>query len=389
MADVQAAWIAASASIAVSLVSLAGTFWTAQRSRELAREQARVGENLARLNSSLSAENDAAKAKRDYEYEARKRLYAELYPLAFHLHEAAFGAVNRIKNLALAARKGYLAEGADNWISGTDPYYFNSVIHSLVAPLAIYELMTRRLTFLDLRLDQHLYRQHFLASRAYRAFRSDFDLADPSRCPAIAFPDAPEEGYKPPEIRPQVPLTDLEQRRMWRQGLYSGQVSQAVDALMLTDGTDGAGRARYRVMTYAEFAKALGANDLRTPDAGEGGGGEMKTALRPISDLFLDFHPARRPVTWRILMAQTACYRALIAAARDPDLETSKILRQALFARSEDRADFDWLGDGTRAIPPALRHGTDFAAERDSSLSVADSYLKTAIEDLDRHSVAR
>ena len=67
MADVQAAWIAASASIAVSLVSLAGTFWTAQRSRELAREQARVGENLARLNSSLSAENDAAKAKRDYE----------------------------------------------------------------------------------------------------------------------------------------------------------------------------------------------------------------------------------------------------------------------------------------------------------------------------------
>ena len=227
--------------------------------------------------------------------------------------------------------------------------------------------MTRRLTFLDLRLDQHLYRQHFLASRAYRAFRSDFDLADPSRCPAIAFPDAPEEGYKPPEIRPQVPLTDLEQRRMWRQGLYSGQVSQAVDALMLTDGTDGAGRARYRVMTYAEFAKALGANDLRTPDAGEGGGGEMKTALRPISDLFLDFHPARRPVTWRILMAQTACYRALIAAARDPDLETSKILRQALFARSEDRADFDWLGDGTRAIPPALRHGTDFAAERDLS----------------------
>ena len=65
-------------------------------------------------------------------------------------------------------------------------YYFTSVIHAFVAPLAIFELMTRKLTLLDLTLDRDLYRQHFIARKAYEALRSDFNLTD-RRYPLLVF----------------------------------------------------------------------------------------------------------------------------------------------------------------------------------------------------------
>ena len=85
------------------------------------REQDAVARELESLKSRLSDENDAAKARRDYEYEARKQLYAELYPLAFQLREVALHAHNRVTNLALATRGGWLAPGPENWMTGRDP----------------------------------------------------------------------------------------------------------------------------------------------------------------------------------------------------------------------------------------------------------------------------
>ncbi len=91
--DIQSAWIAAGAAIVVSLVSLGTAVWTSiqggRAAREQAARQAATDRSLAVLNSRLGEEQDAAKAKRDYEYEARKRLYTELYPLAYQLQQAA------------------------------------------------------------------------------------------------------------------------------------------------------------------------------------------------------------------------------------------------------------------------------------------------------------
>jgi len=364
--DAQSAWIAAGASIIVSFVSLGAAAWTSIRARRTARD-------LAVLQHRLDEEQDAAKARRDYEYEARKRLYAELYPLAYQLQQAARHARHRIMNLALAARIGALAEGPDNWLTGRDPYYFTSVVHNLVAPLAIHELITRKLTLLDLTLDPDLQRQHLIAGRAYEALRSDFNLTDP-RYPPIVF-GSPAARYAPPEDPPAALPPEPEQRSACRQGLYSGQISQAVDAMLTTDGPTT------RTTTYAEFAKALGGADLRTADEPWGQAGEMKRALRPVADIFRAFHPACRPVTWRILLAQAACYRAL-AAAETAGGTFANILRAARFAAAEDRAPFDWIGDGTRSIPAALRNHVDFAAEQESAFTAADLFLENVLKDL-------
>jgi hypothetical protein len=368
--EVEVAWIAAGASIVVSAVSLETSILTSIRADRTQRAQNDTARDLADLTSRLSRENDAAKAKQDYEYEARKRLYADLYPLTYQLGTTAFNALHRLMNLALAAREGYLAEGKDNWLTGRDPYYFTSTVHSLIAPLAVYELMTRKLTSLDLRLDPDLHLQQHLALRSYLAMRSDFDLVDP-RFPPVAFgPD--KNAYAPPETRPDTPPAELTQRWAWRQGLYSGQISQAVDAVLKVEDK------AVRVLTYAEFAKALGGADLRARVDPGGAARAISRAMQPMSDMLMDFHPARRPITWRVFLAQGACLRA-IAAAQAGLSTPAEILSAARYAKAKDRSRFDWIGDGQRSIPPTLNGVIDFAAERDSAFAAADLYLEQAL----------
>jgi hypothetical protein len=83
-----AAFIAAAASLIVALISYSGK-------RKSDRE-------LAQLNAELIETQERRKAQRDYEYEARKRLYSELQPLLFQLVEASDNAYWRIQGLARA-----------------------------------------------------------------------------------------------------------------------------------------------------------------------------------------------------------------------------------------------------------------------------------------------
>jgi hypothetical protein len=365
-ADVHSAWIAAGASLAVSILSLGSAIWAGLNSNRTQREQAANAKLLERLKGHIDDLNDAAKAKRDYEYEARKRLYTELYPLAYQLHQVALQALHRIANLAMAARSGHLAAGPDNWLVGGDPYYFTSTIHRLIAPLAVYELMTRKLTLLDLSLDPDLHYLHFVAGRAHEALRSDFNLVDP-RYPPIKFGPA-DERYSPPEDRPTIALPDLEQRWKWRQALYSGQINQAIHAVLTSEG------GRDRVMTYAEFANALEGADLRSDTVPPGNPGKMKKILQPIVEIFRDFHPARRPVTWRIMLAQCACYRMISGPAiADPESQETSLSRPST---DGDRQAFDWVGDELQSIPPALRGGIDFRAEQSASWKAAQLFVQ-------------
>ena len=137
-------------------------------------------------------------------------------------------------------------------------------------------------------------------------------------------------------------------------------------------------------MTYAEFANALSGADLRTEDDPAGRPGEMKRALQPLADVFRDFHPARRPITWRILLAQGACYRAIVEAAGRNNPAPKDILRAARYADAEDRAAFDWMGDGSRSIPAALCAGSDFHAEQESAFATADLFIEAAFEEFSK-----
>jgi hypothetical protein len=382
MADSDTAMVTAGAAIAVALLSLGGTWWQSRQAKGAAQEQGRLERELELLKSQRIAENEAARARRDYEYEARKRLYAELYPLVFQLHEAAIAACNRVKNLARATRQGHLSPGPENWLDTGDPYYLHSTMYTLLAPLAVHELMTRRLTLFDLNLDPHLHRQRFFAKRAYQCLRSDFDLSDPESYPPLLLePSRPERRYGPPETAPGVALTPAEERWAWRQGLYSGQVAQAADALLTSDQKAAAGdTGRQRVLTYAEFARALGAQDLRAP-------GEETTdiaqALRPMVEVLRHFHPARRPVTWRILIAQACCYRAILAGAVDGASEEELTIKASI-SSDEDRLAYSWMDAASEAVSDlAIDVGT-LSSEVETAFETGNTHLAQAAEEFRR-----
>ena len=57
------------------------------------------------------------------------------------------------------------------------------------------------------------------------------------------------------------------------------------------------------------------------------------------------------------------------------------ILRAACYAAAKDRAGFDWIGDGSRSIPPALGGFVDFQAEQASAMATADRFIENTIKD--------
>src|SRR5918911_1647153 len=94
---------------------------------------------LKNLESELANKAAERDARRDYEYEAKKRLYHEIEPYLFLFSELSESALSRIFRLALVAKEG------EGWLSAPG-YFINSTIYRLIAPLAAFKLIQRRLT---------------------------------------------------------------------------------------------------------------------------------------------------------------------------------------------------------------------------------------------------
>jgi hypothetical protein len=86
---------------------------------------------VERLRADLNEKQAERNALRDYEYEARKRLYHECAPLIFQLLEQAEGVINRVGNLARTASQGKLEPGR-TWLKRD--YYRLSTYYRFLAP---------------------------------------------------------------------------------------------------------------------------------------------------------------------------------------------------------------------------------------------------------------
>src|SRR5215469_15350797 len=74
--------------------------------------------SLEKIKNDLEIKKDEQAARRDYEYEARKRLYEECEPILFQFAELCESALKRIYALARNARDGNL--GPDRFWLLTD-----------------------------------------------------------------------------------------------------------------------------------------------------------------------------------------------------------------------------------------------------------------------------
>jgi hypothetical protein len=275
--------IAAIASVVAALVS-ALISWTTARSSRIAAE--RLEEQKGRLSKELasetahlaqvSAERDA---RRDYEYDARKRLYAVIEPLLFQLYEALEEAHYRVRSLARTSRDNRLLD----WLY-PNGYYLNSTVYKLICPAVFLRLMQRQMTFVDMRVDETIRIRYQLLKLYSRSLTDDFVIA-PTKPPLQYDPN--NEQWR--ELKSKDSATYM------RQALVLGDLENICDALIVVDA-DHCARAK----TFSEFEAYLAnsAND---------------ESMQEILTLFTGFSPIGRPVLARLLVAQAVMAQLILS----------------------------------------------------------------------------
>lgn len=313
--------IGAATSVVVSLLSWRAA-WKSQQ--ETIKNQAQLQQyqkDLARLQAELADRRAEKDARRDYEYKARIRLYEECSPLLFQLSEQAAQAFSRIKGISESAAQGKLGFAEGSWLNTNKyRYYRLSTEYRLLAPMATIKLLQQRLTRLDLSLEPDIQLTYVLGSQTFRVMAADFELANAENA-RLEYDPHHVDAEKLRTVQPAI---------YWQQGVPSGILDNAVEALLVHD-VDG-GR---RVMSYLEFETRRKETDS-----------QLAKALDRISYLLVGFHPGERPVLWRILVATAALYRSIASLAEGElgRLGTTGLESLLLMPKSE-LAAFDWRAD--------------------------------------------
>jgi hypothetical protein len=264
--------------------------------------------DLEKLRADLEEKRRERDALRDYEYEARKRLYHECGPLLLQLMELSENGLRRVAGLARTAAQGNLGPDKPSWLAESLSYYHLSTAYWLVAPLAVVKLLQRRLTLIDFSLDRRIFTQYTLAKELYDTFSADFRLASL----------APELPYDP-EVPGAKERREAEPQAFWKQGVHRGVVDIAAEVLIAPEpGAVG------RVKSYGEFEQ-----DYTTE------GSPINRAFRRFDHFLLHFHPARRPVLWRMLIVHAHLYRAMLLTHEGAGGLTLTI-------PEAERVPFDW-----------------------------------------------
>jgi hypothetical protein len=340
MADsIETATIAAATAVVCAMISAGMAFFASWRStkdqRELERLRHSTQLQLEAYKAELASREAEHTARRDYEFEGRKRLYARAAPLLFQFYENALYAINRMRNLARASRSGDLP----GWLDEADTYYLHSTLHSFLAPLASIQILREELTMLDLSLDPVTERQYELGKAINRSFNRDVFFA--AAAPAV--------NYVPP-----AQARDGEAGAP--QGVFGGEVHRAVRCMIRKDGE------RLRTASFAEFS-----DELRQADS------DTARALEAFTRPWIGFQPATRPVFWRILIAQLFLYRAA-RLYREEALDNDALLQRVRLSEQEQR-EFAYSDDpacwpdiqagyevGLRYLQSALKYRDPFGS---------------------------
>jgi hypothetical protein len=228
----------------------------AEREREQARLEAGIKE---RIDTVLA---DQA-AQRQYEFEAKRRLYAAIGPMRFQLLLACRELAGRISAQGSAHREQYATS-----IKG---YYGRSTLFRILRPLCLGELIERQIAFADFSVDPAALDLLRFRKAAFTALSGDLLVA----------------GH------PQVDWNYQAQH------VFVDNLSKSANALVVTTGAD------QRAMRFHEFETFLGDSSAIR-------------AVSPFPDLLERFSPQRLPLFWLRLVAYGALCNEFVNTAGAP-----------------------------------------------------------------------
>jgi hypothetical protein len=314
--------VALTAAITSLIVAVVNHFSTKKNTHNLETFKTKLTADLTKeldsFRADLAEKQAENNARRDYLYEARKRLYQQYEPLLFQLVELSESTLKRVHGLARTAKQGNLGPHHIGWLSpygSFSGYYEANTIYRFLAPLVIIKLIQRGLTLVDLTVDPHINNQYSLAQWLYNSFTLDFTLA--SMEPSLEYDPNHREWQEKQKTHPE---------KYWKQGIMAGRLDNAVEVLIVREP-----HGIVRCMSFGEFEDVYnGANTNAKFDA--------------IRDIFMDFHPKTRPVLWRILIAQAHIYQALLRTREMKIISSDESLVPKLLKpiSEVDRLKFDW-----------------------------------------------
>lgn len=243
---------------------------------DLTREKAGIeGEVRRKVEFELGQQA----AERQYELEARRRLYLAVGPLRFQLLVACRDFVGRIVAHGHYERYKFDLRG----------YYGQSTLYRLLRPLAISELIERQIAYSDFSIDKG----------AIDCLRFKKTLV------RILSGNEVIEGHPKLNWDSQI------------EHVYADAAIIGAAAIICAEG------GAQRVMRFEEFAEAINRN-------GVGG-------FEPFSSLFRDFKIKEKPILWLRLVAYAhACNQYVIRAGESLDFESQELEVAKLITMSED-----------------------------------------------------
>ena len=282
---------------------------------------AKSNRTLEELKNGLAERRDERNARRDYEYQARKRLYTEIEPLLFQLNETTEKAFFRCRSIARTARDGNLS-GQDSWLAH-EGYYLRSTLYNLLVPAVMFRLIRRRMTFVDLDVDESIRIKYELVKLYFLALTDHFDLA---RLPPVL--EYTPDKRDSPQMRAMNPHIFADQ------GLVYGHLDQIIDMMITPEGQPDA------AITYGQFETLMS----KTP---------RNPVLNQLVSIFLNFEPDSRPVLARLILALATISHLLVETGRAGraavDLQP---LAESFWADGDVRSKFAWASGETQDFKP-------------------------------------
>jgi hypothetical protein len=293
-----------------SVTSLAVAFFTFLYTRANQRD-------IERIKAQFAEEKSEKDARRDYEYEARKRLYQECEPLFFQLAECSETALFQIQSLAERSREGNLESESEGYLS-KNSYYLKSTIYNLLKPLVIYKLVHSRLTLIDLQVDAKIRLQYVFAKLLYRTFTRDMTIA--ALDPKLQYHPY-DENWR--ELRKHEP------QEYYRQGFTLGRLDNALDSFIQTDD-----KGINSIISFGRFEEIF---ETVKPE-------HVNSSLGAARDVFFQFHPQKRPVLWRELICQAHVYQCLLNIKDQDEFDEKQAKKyfENVFSDIKEREKFDW-----------------------------------------------
>ncbi len=318
--------------------------------------------SLENIRTDLEIKKDEQAARRDYEYEARKRLYEEYEPILFQFAELSESALLRIYALAKNARDGNL--GPDRFWLTTDQYFIRSTIYRLFTPLAAFKILQRRLTSVDLKLDNHINIQYRLAKILYYVFSSPYDISESEPPipydPDMIYTDKVIEEEKKKDLERNFP----EKYRL--QHLKVGTLDRFAEMLIFVEGD----KKNVRIKSFGEFElEFFGDKSINLTQNNNNNNNKFEKLF----ELFSYFHPNTRPVLWRALIIQAHLYNAIIKIRKKGKEEYSDFEQiKILFDMEKTKMACKWIQ------PNELISDDDFLKPFEAS----ENYLKKQLKDV-------